>query len=194
MSHGEGARAAVSQGPGEGTARLTSLFAPPCAVERQNHARELVQGLNLGEWDGIVTVSGDGLLYEVLREPWVLGQLQSWRAARGTPDVSSLPHTGAQRAPGPPRLGGGREDARGHPPLRVGQRAGWRREPAWGVGVCPCPGGGVWQRTPQGGMPPTPWDSGDLRSTVSVSLGHFLPMLLRAVSIAAGSQPCRNPE
>ncbi|XP_053462419.1 sphingosine kinase 2 isoform X2 [Nycticebus coucang] len=35
-------------------------------TERQNHARELVQGLCLSEWDGIVTVSGDGLLYEVL--------------------------------------------------------------------------------------------------------------------------------
>ncbi|KAL6053709.1 hypothetical protein STEG23_018942 [Scotinomys teguina] len=35
-------------------------------TERQNHARELVQGLNLSEWEGIVTVSGDGLLYEVL--------------------------------------------------------------------------------------------------------------------------------
>ncbi|XP_020013661.1 sphingosine kinase 2 [Castor canadensis] len=35
-------------------------------TERQNHARELVQGLNLSEWDSIVTVSGDGLLYEVL--------------------------------------------------------------------------------------------------------------------------------
>lgn len=34
-------------------------------LERQNHARELVQSLNLSEWDGIVTVSGDGLLYEV---------------------------------------------------------------------------------------------------------------------------------
>uniref|UniRef100_A0A2K6LNU4 sphingosine kinase n=1 Tax=Rhinopithecus bieti TaxID=61621 RepID=A0A2K6LNU4_RHIBE len=35
-------------------------------TERQNHARELVQGLSLSEWDGIVTVSGDGLLHEVL--------------------------------------------------------------------------------------------------------------------------------
>ncbi|XP_036600735.1 sphingosine kinase 2 [Trichosurus vulpecula] len=35
-------------------------------TERQNHARELVQGLRLSEWDGIVTVSGDGLLYEVV--------------------------------------------------------------------------------------------------------------------------------
>jgi hypothetical protein len=39
-----------------------------CPLERQNHARELVQGLNLSEWDSIVTVSGDGLLYEVARE------------------------------------------------------------------------------------------------------------------------------
>ncbi|XP_056652687.1 sphingosine kinase 2 [Monodelphis domestica] len=35
-------------------------------TERQNHARELVQGLRLSEWDGIVTLSGDGLLYEVV--------------------------------------------------------------------------------------------------------------------------------
>lgn len=89
MSHGEGARAAASQGPGEGTARLTSLFAPPCAVERQNHARELVQGLNLGEWDGIVTVSGDGLLYEVLREPWVLGSCRAGELP-GAPQTSRL--------------------------------------------------------------------------------------------------------
>ncbi|XP_075392362.1 sphingosine kinase 2 isoform X1 [Tenrec ecaudatus] len=35
-------------------------------TERQNHARELVQGLSLSEWDAIITLSGDGLLYEVL--------------------------------------------------------------------------------------------------------------------------------
>ncbi|KAM9298802.1 sphingosine kinase 2 [Gastrophryne carolinensis] len=35
-------------------------------TERQNHARELVQTLNLEEWDGIVVISGDGLLYEVI--------------------------------------------------------------------------------------------------------------------------------
>ncbi|MEE6483157.1 hypothetical protein FKM82_013450 [Ascaphus truei] len=34
--------------------------------ERHNHARELVQGINLAEWDGIVVISGDGLLYEVI--------------------------------------------------------------------------------------------------------------------------------
>uniref|UniRef100_A0A8D2LUU8 DAGKc domain-containing protein n=1 Tax=Varanus komodoensis TaxID=61221 RepID=A0A8D2LUU8_VARKO len=33
---------------------------------RQNHARELVQSINLAEWDGIVAISGDGLLYEVI--------------------------------------------------------------------------------------------------------------------------------
>lgn len=45
-----------------GTAWLTTWFP---TLERQNHARELVQGLSLSEWDGIVTVSGDGLLFEV---------------------------------------------------------------------------------------------------------------------------------
>ncbi|CAH2319330.1 sphingosine kinase 2 [Pelobates cultripes] len=35
-------------------------------TERQNHARELVQAISLEEWDGIVVISGDGLLYEVI--------------------------------------------------------------------------------------------------------------------------------
>ncbi|XP_078392681.1 sphingosine kinase 2-like [Cetorhinus maximus] len=35
-------------------------------TEYQNHARELVQEIKLDEWDGIVIVSGDGLLYEVI--------------------------------------------------------------------------------------------------------------------------------
>nr|XP_032648951.1 sphingosine kinase 2 [Chelonoidis abingdonii] len=35
-------------------------------TERPNHARELVKGINVAEWDGIVAISGDGLLYEVL--------------------------------------------------------------------------------------------------------------------------------
>lgn len=35
-------------------------------TERQNHARELVQSINLDEWDGIVVISGDGLLFEVI--------------------------------------------------------------------------------------------------------------------------------
>uniref|UniRef100_A0A8C8VJ82 sphingosine kinase n=1 Tax=Pelusios castaneus TaxID=367368 RepID=A0A8C8VJ82_9SAUR len=35
-------------------------------TERPNHARELVKGICLAEWDGIIAISGDGLLYEVL--------------------------------------------------------------------------------------------------------------------------------
>ncbi|XP_058504163.1 sphingosine kinase 2 [Solea solea] len=35
-------------------------------TERQNHARELIREISLPEWDGIVIVSGDGLLHEVL--------------------------------------------------------------------------------------------------------------------------------
>uniref|UniRef100_A0A8C4NJ77 sphingosine kinase n=1 Tax=Eptatretus burgeri TaxID=7764 RepID=A0A8C4NJ77_EPTBU len=35
-------------------------------TERQNHAWEMVQSLRLEEWDGLVIVSGDGLLYEVI--------------------------------------------------------------------------------------------------------------------------------
>uniref|UniRef100_A0A672R5M4 DAGKc domain-containing protein n=1 Tax=Sinocyclocheilus grahami TaxID=75366 RepID=A0A672R5M4_SINGR len=34
-------------------------------TERQNHARELIKEISLPEWDGIVIVSGDGLLHEV---------------------------------------------------------------------------------------------------------------------------------
>lgn len=36
------------------------------ALERQNHARELIREISLHEWDGIIIVSGDGLLHEVL--------------------------------------------------------------------------------------------------------------------------------
>ncbi|XP_062890982.1 sphingosine kinase 2-like [Mobula hypostoma] len=35
-------------------------------TEYQNHAKELVQEISLTEWDGIVIVSGDGLLHEVI--------------------------------------------------------------------------------------------------------------------------------
>lgn len=56
-------------------------------TERQNHARELVQSLNLSEWDGIVTVSGDGLLYEVLNG---LLDRPDWEEALKTP-VGILP-------------------------------------------------------------------------------------------------------
>ncbi|KAM4825624.1 sphingosine kinase 2 isoform 1-T5 [Thomomys bottae] len=56
-------------------------------TERQNHARELVQGLKLSEWDGIVTVSGDGLLYEVLNG---LLDRSDWKEAVKVP-VGILP-------------------------------------------------------------------------------------------------------
>ncbi|XP_038567221.1 sphingosine kinase 2 [Micropterus salmoides] len=35
-------------------------------TERQNHARELIREILLPEWDGIIIVSGDGLLHEVI--------------------------------------------------------------------------------------------------------------------------------
>lgn len=82
-----------------GTAWLTCCFP---TLERQNHARELVQGLNLSEWDGIVTVSGDGLLFEVGQgQPAYPGGL--WRLALGPGPrwLVSRP-AGAERAPRPP--------------------------------------------------------------------------------------------
>lgn len=79
--------APVARTPGlrEETARLTSWFS---SLERQNHARELVQGLSLSEWDGIVTLSGDGLLFEVKGSTLTLslGGLQETRTqAAGLP-------------------------------------------------------------------------------------------------------------
>ncbi|CAK9290179.1 unnamed protein product [Gordionus sp. m RMFG-2023] len=35
-------------------------------TEKSNHARELVQNLNINEWHGIITISGDGLIHEVI--------------------------------------------------------------------------------------------------------------------------------
>ncbi|KAB5584634.1 hypothetical protein PHYPO_G00109760 [Pangasianodon hypophthalmus] len=44
-------------------------------TERQNHARELVREADLSQWDAVVIMSGDGLLFEVVnglmeREDW----------------------------------------------------------------------------------------------------------------------------
>lgn len=33
--------------------------------ERQNHARDLVKNADLTQWDALVILSGDGLLFEV---------------------------------------------------------------------------------------------------------------------------------
>lgn len=38
-----------------------------CPSEHQNHARELVRKADLSQWDALVIMSGDGLLFEVLR-------------------------------------------------------------------------------------------------------------------------------
>ena len=43
--------------------------------ERQNHARELVREADLSQWDALVIMSGDGLLFEV--RPWCPAAPQS---------------------------------------------------------------------------------------------------------------------
>lgn len=108
----------------------------PIPLERQNHARELVQSLNLSEWDGIVTVSGDGLLYEVGPKHQGIPALSPSDSESGVQDPRSAPRSlvslpaGAKWSPGPARLGGGLEDARGDPSLRLRQCPGRSRESA----------------------------------------------------------------
>ncbi|XP_066568884.1 sphingosine kinase 2 [Amia ocellicauda] len=51
-------------------------------TERQYHARDLVREISLPEWDGIVIVSGDGLLHEVVNG---LMSRPDWREAIRTP-------------------------------------------------------------------------------------------------------------
>lgn len=41
------------------------LYVPCVFAERQNHARELVREADLSQWDALVIMSGDGLLFEV---------------------------------------------------------------------------------------------------------------------------------
>lgn len=36
-------------------------------TEHQNHARELVREADLSQWDALVIMSGDGLLFEVIK-------------------------------------------------------------------------------------------------------------------------------
>ncbi|XP_036994695.2 sphingosine kinase 2 [Artibeus jamaicensis] len=78
-------------------------------TERQNHARELVQGLSLREWDGIVTVSGDGLLYEVLNG---LLDRPDWEEAVKTP-LGILPCGSGNALAGAVNHHGGFEQALG---------------------------------------------------------------------------------
>ncbi|XP_038140224.1 sphingosine kinase 2 [Cyprinodon tularosa] len=56
-------------------------------TERQNHARELIREIPLSEWDGIIIVSGDGLLHEVING---LMERPDWEQAIKTP-VGILP-------------------------------------------------------------------------------------------------------
>uniref|UniRef100_A0A8C9K6R9 sphingosine kinase n=1 Tax=Panthera tigris altaica TaxID=74533 RepID=A0A8C9K6R9_PANTA len=56
-------------------------------TERRNHARELVQGLELGRWDALVVMSGDGLMYEVVNG---LMERPDWETAIRKP-LCSLP-------------------------------------------------------------------------------------------------------
>ncbi|XP_030640661.1 sphingosine kinase 2 [Chanos chanos] len=56
-------------------------------TERQNHARELVREISLPEWDGIIIISGDGLLHEVING---LMERPDWEQAIKTP-VGILP-------------------------------------------------------------------------------------------------------
>ncbi|XP_029361180.1 sphingosine kinase 2 [Echeneis naucrates] len=56
-------------------------------TERQNHARELIREISLPEWDGIIIISGDGLLHEVING---LMERTDWEQAIKTP-VGILP-------------------------------------------------------------------------------------------------------
>ncbi|CAG5947268.1 unnamed protein product [Menidia menidia] len=53
-----------------------------CFAERQNHARELVREADLSQWDALVIMSGDGLLYEVING---LLERSDWEEAIKTP-------------------------------------------------------------------------------------------------------------
>ncbi|XP_045064286.1 LOW QUALITY PROTEIN: sphingosine kinase 2 [Coregonus clupeaformis] len=56
-------------------------------TERQNHARELIKEISLPQWDGIIIVSGDGLLHEVING---LMERPDWEVAIKIP-VGILP-------------------------------------------------------------------------------------------------------
>uniref|UniRef100_UPI0009B33A3F sphingosine kinase 1-like n=1 Tax=Monopterus albus TaxID=43700 RepID=UPI0009B33A3F len=59
--------------------------AVPCTLiitEHQNHARELVRKADLSQWDALVIMSGDGLLFEVING---LMEREDWQEAIQTP-------------------------------------------------------------------------------------------------------------
>ncbi|KAJ8002057.1 hypothetical protein DPEC_G00175850 [Dallia pectoralis] len=51
-------------------------------TERQNHAREMVREVDLSQWDALVIISGDGLLFEVVNG---LMEREDWEEAIQTP-------------------------------------------------------------------------------------------------------------
>ncbi|KAM4534802.1 sphingosine kinase 1 isoform 1-T1 [Fundulus diaphanus] len=65
-------------------AMLTEAAVPYTLVitEHQNHARELVKNADLSQWDALVIMSGDGLLFEVING---LMEREDWQQAIKTP-------------------------------------------------------------------------------------------------------------
>ncbi|XP_017283611.1 sphingosine kinase 1-like [Kryptolebias marmoratus] len=63
---------------------LTEACVPYTLVitEHQNHARELVRKADLSQWDALVIMSGDGLLFEVING---LMEREDWQQAIQTP-------------------------------------------------------------------------------------------------------------
>ncbi|XP_053194778.1 sphingosine kinase 1 [Scomber japonicus] len=63
---------------------LTEAAVPYTLVitEHQNHARELVRKTDLSQWDALVIMSGDGLLFEVING---LMEREDWQEAIQTP-------------------------------------------------------------------------------------------------------------
>lgn len=54
------------------------LMAAGLPAERRNHARELVRSEELGRWDALVVMSGDGLMHEVRTAPRGLACGLAW--------------------------------------------------------------------------------------------------------------------
>uniref|UniRef100_A0A3B5MSE8 sphingosine kinase n=1 Tax=Xiphophorus couchianus TaxID=32473 RepID=A0A3B5MSE8_9TELE len=65
-------------------AMLTEASVPYTLVitEHQNHARELVRNADLTQWDALVIMSGDGLLFEVING---MMEREDWQQAIQTP-------------------------------------------------------------------------------------------------------------
>ncbi|KAK7939679.1 hypothetical protein WMY93_003005 [Mugilogobius chulae] len=62
--------------------RDASALQAPRRIEAKNHARELVRKADLTQWDALVIMSGDGLLFEVING---LMEREDWQQAIQTP-------------------------------------------------------------------------------------------------------------